>query len=295
MVRNMDLSDFRAIRRVLEPDDFALTDGEPDPPPTDLIDQETWEHIMILPGHVAITTTSHQGSRISLLSDLSSEWLFSAGRNGIMNDAMLPIWDNLESCIFNTVHGNYKTALTILRTALETSVTAARCSLASDDKRWKRWRAGDEFKFGQMCEQILQIPAVDAQEQLVAQRLGVGLFKGSGRSRSDSWTASLYRRLCRYSHSRGNTTDASIWNSNGPIYAGEGLKLCYETFLETYALMLLLAKWSRGRMALKPNGKLILKRDSLDQYLAEPFRTLAEDYRSWLWKRTPRSRKAKAT
>jgi hypothetical protein len=33
MARNMDLDDFRAIRRVLEPDDFAVTDGKPDSPP----------------------------------------------------------------------------------------------------------------------------------------------------------------------------------------------------------------------------------------------------------------------
>jgi hypothetical protein len=54
MARNMDLDDFRAIRRVLEPDDFAVTDGKPDSPPTDLIGQEAWDHIMTLPGHVAI-------------------------------------------------------------------------------------------------------------------------------------------------------------------------------------------------------------------------------------------------
>jgi hypothetical protein len=50
LTKNMDLADFRAVRRVLEPDDFALTDGKPDPPPTDLIDRESWEHIMIFAG-----------------------------------------------------------------------------------------------------------------------------------------------------------------------------------------------------------------------------------------------------
>ena len=106
MTKNMDLADFRAVRRVLEPDDFALTDGKPDPPPTDLIDRESWEHIMILPGHVAITTTSYQGSRISLMNDLSSEWVFSMPLNGITGQAMGVISDNLTSSIFNTVHGH---------------------------------------------------------------------------------------------------------------------------------------------------------------------------------------------
>jgi hypothetical protein len=65
MVKNVDLDDFRAIRRVLEPDDFVVTDGKPDPPSTDLIDQEAWDHITTLPGHVVITTTSYQGSKIA--------------------------------------------------------------------------------------------------------------------------------------------------------------------------------------------------------------------------------------
>ena len=101
MTKNIDLADFRAIRRVLEPDDFALTNGKPDPPPTDLIDRE----IMTLPGHVAITTTSYQGSRISLMNDLSSEWVFAMPLNGITGQAMGVISDNLTSSIFNTVQG----------------------------------------------------------------------------------------------------------------------------------------------------------------------------------------------
>ena len=42
MVRKLEADDFRAIRMVLEPDDFALTDGEPDPPPSDLVNSEVW-------------------------------------------------------------------------------------------------------------------------------------------------------------------------------------------------------------------------------------------------------------
>ena len=178
MVRNMDLDDFRAVRRVLEPCDFAVTDGKPDSPPTDLIDREAWEHVMTLPGHVAITTTSHQGSRISLMNDLSSEWAFSMPLKGITGHAMSAIWDNLESSIFNTVHGHYKTALTVLRVALETSVLAARCALAGDQARWDRWNGGTEFKFGNNCEEFLQLRDVKAREDQVVAQAGIGIFKG---------------------------------------------------------------------------------------------------------------------
>ncbi len=289
MTKNLDLGDFRAIRRVLEPDDFALTDGKPDPPPTDLIDRESWEHIMTQPGHVAVTTTSYQGSRVSLMNDLSSEWVFSMPLQGITGQAMGVISNNLESSIFNAVHGHYKTALTILRAALETSVFAARCALAADKARWERWNGGAEFKFGNACEEILQLSDVKAREDEVVDHVGIGIFKGSTSRTHDAWARTLYSRLCRYSHARGDTTDASIWSSNGPVYSADGLKVCYEVFLETYALMLLLAKWGQGRMGLKHNGRLILRQDSLLIYLGKPFSDVAVCYRDWLWK--PRVRR----
>ena len=37
-------NDFRAFRTVLDPDDFALSDGQPDVA-TDLIDEDTWDEI----------------------------------------------------------------------------------------------------------------------------------------------------------------------------------------------------------------------------------------------------------
>lgn len=70
MVRLLDSDDFRARREVLESDDFASADGEPDPPPSALISEETWDGIMTLPDDVAIRTTSHLGEWVELLHDL---------------------------------------------------------------------------------------------------------------------------------------------------------------------------------------------------------------------------------
>lgn len=57
MARKLPAKDFRARRWVLEPKDFALTDGKPDPAPTDLVDREVWHSIMDLADDVAIRTT----------------------------------------------------------------------------------------------------------------------------------------------------------------------------------------------------------------------------------------------
>ena len=60
MVRKLNATDFRARRMVLEPDDFALTDSEPEPAPTDLVDPTVWHGIMDIADDVAIRTTSHK-------------------------------------------------------------------------------------------------------------------------------------------------------------------------------------------------------------------------------------------
>jgi len=72
MVSKLNSEDFRSSRMILDPDDFALGDEEPDPPPSDLIAREVWEGIMTLPGDLAIHTTSQQGTRIAVLHELWS-------------------------------------------------------------------------------------------------------------------------------------------------------------------------------------------------------------------------------
>jgi hypothetical protein len=145
----------------------------------------------------------------------------------------------------NFILKKLEVGLTILRVALETSVVAARCALADDQARWECWNGGSEFKFGNACDEVLRLPDAKAREDEVAAQFGVGIFRGSVRSPRDAWARSLYGRLCCYSHARGDTTDASIWNGNGPVYSADGLKACYETFLETYALVFMLAGFWR--------------------------------------------------
>jgi hypothetical protein len=53
MAKKLDPSDFRAARWTLEPHEFAISEGM-DAPPSDLIDQETWDGITHLPDDVAI-------------------------------------------------------------------------------------------------------------------------------------------------------------------------------------------------------------------------------------------------
>jgi hypothetical protein len=47
MSKPLSLDDFRAVRIVLEDEDFAMVEG-PEGPPTDLIDREVWNGIVTL-------------------------------------------------------------------------------------------------------------------------------------------------------------------------------------------------------------------------------------------------------
>ena len=121
MVHKLDGNDFRAARYVLDPNDFGLSHGEPDPSPTDLIDEAAWREIMDGPDNVAIRTTSHQGSHVAFLHRLVSDWSIAYPREyGIVTEAMLDAGDNYQAATFNLVHGFYKESISSLRSAIET-------------------------------------------------------------------------------------------------------------------------------------------------------------------------------
>src|SRR6266550_3888470 len=73
MAKPLTTEDFRAVRVVLEPSDFALGAELPEPPPRDLISREIWNHIVRLPDDVAIRTSNEFGSILKDASDLQIE------------------------------------------------------------------------------------------------------------------------------------------------------------------------------------------------------------------------------
>ncbi len=78
MTKKLPLTDFRAVRWVLEPDDFALSEGD-DAPPTDPVDPEVWHGITDLPDDVAIRTSDHHGRYLALLGSLEQDWITAVG------------------------------------------------------------------------------------------------------------------------------------------------------------------------------------------------------------------------
>jgi hypothetical protein len=67
--------DFRRERALLAPHLFA-DPGSGDEPPTELVSQDRWEHVIDLPTDVLLRTTSHEGRVFDDLADLSTLWTF---------------------------------------------------------------------------------------------------------------------------------------------------------------------------------------------------------------------------
>jgi hypothetical protein len=66
MSKKLPLTDFRAVRSMLEPHEFAISEGQ-DVPPSERIDEGVWNGIVHLPEDVSIRISDHNGIRFRLL------------------------------------------------------------------------------------------------------------------------------------------------------------------------------------------------------------------------------------
>ncbi len=283
MVVELDPKDFRSRRFVLEPNDFALGGTEPEPEPTELISESAWNGIMTLPGDVVIRTSSHQGERIELLYDLWSGWIEELPAGNMVAHAMLDSADDFGAALFNLTHGYYKQALFSLRSALEVMTMACSCELSSNHNRWDAWLNGAELKFARECDSLQSSVLIQGFDQSVLVAAGGSLYSANNGTGKNAWARNLYRRLSQYAHARDAASNAQFWESNGPIYSADGLRVSYYCFLETYALTLLVAKLAFSDFAMPEAANVIFTADSCDQYLVPPFRSVCLLYKARLF------------
>jgi hypothetical protein len=242
--------DFRRLRRYLAPWLFADGDeGTIYPPPSDLVAEEPWDHVMVLATDVALKTSSYEGSAFARLSQLETDWIFSwpnPGQAPFMEEATYLAGEEFSALVVNAVHGYYRQAIGCLRNALEVMTVAAGMAVTNNQALFQQWRqSGQEIAFGQArawLRDSIQGQQVDAD---VAPESVFGNSAGS-------WTKSRYTRLCAYAHSRSGYNNVDFWESNGPVFRPRALVVVEAEFRETLALAYLLLKlgwstYSKGR------------------------------------------------
>jgi hypothetical protein len=250
MTKPMPLTDFRAVRRVLEPVEFAHSDGEEDPPPRDQIDQETWAGIMDLPDDVAIRTSDHSGTRLRLLYTLWGDWIVAAGNPDTQDElfgCMLDANDCLQAVNFDLVHGFYRAAIANLRTALEVVMIGAFANLHPDDEKYLRWKKGAaELGFSYCRGRLLSIYKATEIEWLF---------------RKKAFPDNSYGELCKFTHARPDYSDGALWKSNGPVYDDVAMLMAFRLALDVYSICYLLVKVGRCDFVLPANSHILFELD----------------------------------
>lgn len=249
-MKKLPLTDFRAVRSRLEPHEFALNDEGVDPPPSDRIEQEVWDGIVHLPEDVSIRVSDHSGTRLKLLYGLWSDWIAAVGDPEAPDElfnCMLDATDCFQCANFNFLHGFYRAALAELRTALELLVIGAYGCLNPTNKDYLEWKQGTgELNFVR-CRRRLAANLRNDQAKW--------LFEDG------AILAVAYQALCNYSHSRPDSSDSALWQSNGPVYNAEAIRLTFFTAILVYALCYLLVRLARPNFAMPTDSDILFELD----------------------------------
>lgn len=257
MPKKLSLDDFRARRWVLVSDDFTFPGENPDPPPTDLIDTDTWHTIIQLPDDVLITTTNHFGTEIRDAESIRAEWvsitldIFGPSDHGLapFNQTVVNSFSELQASIFNVMIGYYRTAISILRNTLEHLTIGLDYELRQDRTKFDDWIRGSEdtsVKFGISASGAARTSnsrVADFEARLMS-AIGDNVFRQADDPVGDrgGFSRRLFSELSKYAHGAPGKTEADLWESNGPIFVSSVFKEWCNLFGETMAMAALMLR-----------------------------------------------------
>lgn len=268
MAKKLPLSDFRAVRHTLDPDDFALSGEGPDPAPTNPIDEETWSGLTHLSDDVAIRTSDHNGHRLKFLYGLWGDWVTAIGDDPERPDelfgCMLDAADAFQCANFLFLHGFYRAAIAELRVALELVMIGAFGNLKPHDPAYVAWKtSGSEIGFTSFRKKMHGVLRGDQCKWLFA---------------NEEFPDKTFRQLCNFTHSRPDLSDGALWQSNGPVYAHEAVMLTFFTTLSVYSICYLLVRIARPRFVLPPDSRILFEEEWVPNHegVARAFKQLYE-------------------
>jgi hypothetical protein len=243
-------TDFRAKRASLPDDVFLLVSGKR-PGPTDLVTEDVWAGIMHLPDDVSLSTSNHHGSQLATLYSLWRDWIEAIGNEqDELFTSMLDGGDCFQASTFDSLHGYYRSALSNLRSAIELVAIGSLGNLSTNDRDYLRWKK----------QNIGSLPFSSCMRKLrgvTVASVRATVFKPNG------WLEALYNELCAYVHSRPNSSDGGMWESNGPIYVGSVFNHVFQLQISTYAACYVLTKVGRPDFALPKSSEFLFKTPDL--------------------------------
>jgi len=247
-------TDFRAYRRALGPDDFALPGDVSDFPGPDLINRATWDSIVALPDDVSLRTSSEFGS---VLQGAWSAWggwvdLVHAIQRGAddvgdspIAQAALDSSDDFQASTYIALVGFYRIAISALRSVVEHTTIGLHLQLSrGDQESFVNWLEGDtDTRFGWAADFLPGHPVIRDYEDRLFQATGDRLFTQKPRKSKSNDGAGLARRifseLSSLTHAGPRYSTASFWPSNGPVFVPEAFDRWYRALTHVYALALI--------------------------------------------------------
>lgn len=263
--------DFRSVRYVLEPGDFAIGSDLPDPPPTDLIPKEIWNHLVGLPDDVAIRTSNEFGAILKDVSefqtglldvslesqDLATQAGYKAEESPICH-VLCSVTDEFAASIYNALTGYYRVAFSALRNVVENLVIGLHLEKSKSDRaRFQPWVAGnDELKFGWAADNAIKDQSVSHLEGHLIGTTADNFFRQKAPGDPGGFVRRLFSKLSKFTHGGPGFTDGDLWQSNGPVFVPNVFIAWAVAFIQAYALCLVacrvaqpnlrsLGKWSK--------------------------------------------------
>lgn len=268
MVKPLDLSDFRAVRRALEPDDFAICDGQ-EQPPQDMVDEETWHSIWNLPDDVAVTTTNDYGSRLREVQSLQNTWVclfqvleeppWGRLRRSPFSYVALDAYDAFQAATFNALVGYYRMAFMALRSVVENMTIALRLELEHDVAGLRQWLRGPhkaqrDFNLNSAANALTNCSKLVPLETHLARRTGNTLF-ARWNGKREGYVRAFFHELSRYTHASPGSTDGDLWQSNGPVFSRQAFERWVACYFATVALGVLLLRLGRSDLRAIPGDE----------------------------------------
>lgn len=269
MSKHMPLEDFRAVRIILEEADYALSSGIPEPPPSDLIPEDTWRSLIVLPDEAAVRTSNRHGTLLDILNQLAGTWSVCVGNSEYPDPvglAMIEVINEPDASLYTMLVGFYRQAIDSLRIILDAVCVGAYCQLTTQNTLLHNWLDGnEEIKFNAAATGLHGASETKWLHDHLLHTVHFGFIDQANRGLAypGGWVRQLYQKLSKYSHGRPLYNNTGLWQSNGPIYVGRAVAIVTGLFIETLATSYIIVKLCRPDFELPTEAREVFEVDVL--------------------------------